>query len=229
MDAERKTYVLFPLSVDLEEVSVTAPPRNAIKVRGTDLVADVEHSVLRDFGTANDILDKMPMVYGRDGSFSVFGKETIVIYINRRKVADLSELARISSSDISSIEVIRNPGIAYDANADAVIKINLKRNRMEGLGAWVALEDKQGRKNSDNEQLRITYGAGEINGFVSFGNSSLRLSTDQQNRENTTAGNRLWTLATDMDEWESYYYNQNLTGGLSLSLSESHAIGGQVS
>lgn len=228
LDADRKLYHLSPLSVQLDGITVVAR-RNAITVRGTDFIADVEHSVLRDFGTANDILDKIPMVYGKDGNFSVFGKETTAIYINRRKVTDLSELARISSNDISSIEVIRNPGIIYDANTDAVIKINLKRNIMEGWGVWAMLNDEQGRKNSDNEQLRITYGAGKINGFVSFGNSSVRLSTDQQNIENTASENHLWTLSSNMDKWESYYYNQNLTGGMSIFFNDNHTLGGQIS
>ena len=39
---------------------------------------------------------------------------------------DKSELSRLNSKDISTIEVINNPGVEYDADTHAVIKINLK-------------------------------------------------------------------------------------------------------
>lgn len=89
---------------------------------------------LKDFGTADDILNKMPMMTGSNGSYSVFGKGNAVIYINRRKVTDASELSRLQSKDIATIEVISNPGTNYNADIHAVIKINMKRNTDERKG-----------------------------------------------------------------------------------------------
>ena len=185
--------------------------------------------MFRDFGTANDILDKIPMVYGKDGNYSVFGKGSAVVYINRRKVTDLSELLRLDSKDIASIEVLRNPGIAYDADVNAVIKINLKRNFIEGWGVRASVKDEQGRRNSDNEQVLVTYGNRQVNAFATFSNSSVRMSTDQQNVELIDTDERLWQLQTDMNDWGSNYYNQNITGGLSIYLNDRHTVGGQVS
>jgi hypothetical protein len=50
----------------------------------------------------------MPMVSGSNGSYSVFGRENTAIYINRRRITDMSELARIQSKDIATIEVINS-------------------------------------------------------------------------------------------------------------------------
>lgn len=228
LDARKHQYVLSPLDMNLDEVVVTAH-KKAIKIQGTNLIADVEHSLFRDFGTANDILDKIPMVYGKDGNYSVFGKGSAVVYINRRKVTDLSELSRLDSKDIASIEVLRNPGIAYDADVNAVIKINLKRNFIEGWGVRASVKDEQGRRNSDNEQVQVTYGNRRVNAFATFTNSSARMSTDQQNVELIDTDERLWQLQTDMNDWDSNYYNQNITGGLSVYLSDRHTVGGQFS
>lgn len=228
LDPDKHRYVLNALDMRLDEVTVSAHRKN-VKIQGTNLIADVEHSVLRDFGTADDILDKIPLVYGKDGQYSVFGKGAAVVYINRRKVTDMSELTRLNSKDIASVEVIRNPGIQYDADMNAVIKINLKRNFIEGWSVGATLGDKQGRRNSDNEQLQLTYGGQKINAFATFSNSSLRLSTDQRNEERVDTEVGQWVLKSDMDRWPSNYYNQDMTGGLSLFLHENHTVGGQVS
>ena len=113
-------------SVSLGDVVVSAK-RTIFKNRGTDIIADVQNSALKDFGFADDIIDKLPMVFGINGNYSIFGKGNAVVYIGRRKVSDPSELSRITSNDISTIEVISNPGPEYDADTHAVIKINLKR------------------------------------------------------------------------------------------------------
>ena len=70
---------------------------------------------------------------------------------------DKSELSRLNSKDISTIEVINNPGVEYDADTHAVIKINLKHKIDGGLGIRTSVFDSQGRKNSDSEQLQLTY------------------------------------------------------------------------
>lgn len=177
--------------IALSEVVVSAQKR-IFKSRGIDIIADIQHSPFKDFGSVDDVLDKMPMVSGSNGSYSVFGRENTAIYINRRRITDMSELSRIQSKDIATIEVINNPGVDYDADTHAVIKINLKRNTDNGLGVMAIANDKQGRRNSDNEQVQLTYNTNTTNSFLSFDNSTSRYSTDQNNSE--------W-FKTPSDEW----------------------------
>lgn len=211
----------------LGEVAVVSQKR-IFKSRGTDIIADIQHSPFKDFGTADDILGKIPMVSGSNGSYSVFGRENTAIYINRRKVSDLAELGRIQSKDIATIEVINNPGVGYDADTHAVIKINLKRNTDKGMGVMMSAKDSQGRQNSDNEQVQLTYNTDNANSFLSFANNSSRYSTDQTNVEHFKTATDEWSLTNDMPRWKSNYYSYNITGGTSFYLPNGGMLGGQL-
>lgn len=91
-------------SVMLGEVVVKSN-RPVTAIKGNALVTNVDNSVLAHAGTANDVLTQIPMVLGRDGHFEVFGKGSPLIYINGRKVQDLTELSQLNSSDIKNVEV----------------------------------------------------------------------------------------------------------------------------
>ena len=54
------------------------------------LTVDVQHSILHDIGTADDLLSMMPMMKGKDGKFEVLAKGEPEIYINNKKVRDKS-------------------------------------------------------------------------------------------------------------------------------------------
>lgn len=218
---------LNPNEYSLGEVVISGQ-RELFKSRGTDVIADIQHSNLRDFGFADDIIDKLPMVSGEHGSYNIFGKGSAVVYIGNRKVSDPSELSRISSKDIATIEVISNPGVKYDADTHAVIKINLKKQHTKGLGGTVALSDGQGRRNYDNEQVQLTYNSDKVNTFVSFSNSTSRYSTDQENTEYVLTPSSAWSLYSNMPKWDSNYYNKTVTGGISLNLDKNNTLGGQV-
>ena len=214
-------------SVSLGDVVVSAK-RTIFKNRGTNIIADVQNSMLKDFGFADDIIDKLPMVSADNGNYSIFGKGNAVVYIGRRKVSDLSELSRITSNDISTIEVISNPGPEYDADTHAVIKINLKRQDNAGIGGMLAVRDGQGRRNFDYEQAQITYNTNKISAFAIFSNSSSRYSTDQENSENVQTNNNVWTISSSMPKWKSNYYVHTVSGGFSVFLNKNNTLGGQV-
>lgn len=78
--------------------------RPVTAIKGNALVTSVENSVLAHAGTANDVLSQVPMVSGRDGNFEVFGKGTPLIYVNGRKILDMTELSHINSSDIKTLK-----------------------------------------------------------------------------------------------------------------------------
>lgn len=99
------------------------------------LVTNVAHSVLKDIGTAEDVLAHLPGIQqNEDKSFTVIGKGTPLIYINGRQVRDQSELDRLQSKDIKNVEVIQNPGAKYDATVKAVILIHTIKPKDEGWG-----------------------------------------------------------------------------------------------
>lgn len=199
--------------------------RIRLKTNGTNIVVDVRNSVLKDFGMANDILMQMPMVSKQDDKYVVLGRGEAIVYIGERKIMDNSELGRLSSSDIESIEIISNPDIQYDADAHAVIKIKMKRPTDNGIGVQVSLYDSQSRKNSDYEYVQMTYNTPVVNAFVNFTNNSTRLSTDQSNMEKTWVKGTLWELANNMIKWDTYYYTQSIASGVSIQPSARYSFG----
>ena len=202
--------------------------RKIYKTDGTKLVVDVQKSVLSDFGNADDVIAQLPTVSGGDGSYTVFGRGNAEVYIDNRKMRDKSELSRLNSKDISTIEVINNPGVEYDADTHAVIKINLKHKVDGGLGVRASVYDAQGRRNSDSEQLQLTYDTHAVNAFLSLANSSSRYKTDQTNTEETTVGSDIWHMETSMPKWKSGYYSQTVNGGISTELAKNHVVGASV-
>ena len=66
--------------------------------------------------------------------YEVFGRGTPIIYINGRQMRDATELERLKSSDIKSVEVISNPGSKYNAAVRAVVKIRTKKAVGDGFG-----------------------------------------------------------------------------------------------
>ena len=60
------------------------------------MTVEVQNSILKDVGTADDVLSMLPQVQGEDGNFTVFAKGTPEIYINNKKVQNARELKYLS-------------------------------------------------------------------------------------------------------------------------------------
>lgn len=219
----QKSIVLQQSSTQLEEIIVNASP--SIRLSGSSIVVNVQSTPFKDLANADDILGQLPSVRATDGVYSVFGKGTATIYINNRKLVDNSELERLTPSNIATIEIIRNPGAAYDADVPAVIKIKLKRPANDGWGAQASTSGKLGRRFSDQENLSVTYSANPINFFLEASNTSTRMNTDQTNVSDYYYNNSVWRITSDMPKWDSNYYTYRLAGGINTQLSSSHQFG----
>lgn len=122
-------------SVTLDEVKVTAPSKT--KMKGNIMVTRIVGTSVATAGNAEDVLSQIPGMMKMKGELQVIGKGTPIYYINGRKVRDVSELQSLSSHDIKNVEVITNPGAQYDAEANAVVRINTLRRNGEGFGMSV--------------------------------------------------------------------------------------------
>lgn len=105
-----------------------------MRLKGDAMVTTVAGSVLEKSGTGNDLLDKIPGVSAEEGEVNVFGRGSAEIYINGRKMRSSSELDQLSSDNVKSVEVVRNPGARYDASVKAVVRIITKKPQGEGFG-----------------------------------------------------------------------------------------------
>lgn len=107
-------------------------PKTILKNGG--MTTTVAGSVLEKAGTMEHLLDRIPNVSAQNGNIKVFGRGEPSIYINGRQMRDRSELDRLSSDNIKSVEVIANPGARYAASTKAVIRITTKKIQGDGFG-----------------------------------------------------------------------------------------------
>ena len=98
------------------------------------MTVNVAGTVLSDMGTGIDVLGQLPRVDVKgDGQVSVFGSGTPLIYINNRPIQSNTELSRLKSGDIKSIDVITSPGARYKKNVSSVIRIYTVKPQGDGF------------------------------------------------------------------------------------------------
>ena len=121
----------------LQDVTVRAK-RKAFKLKDGAFVANVSAvPSLRNSGSIDNLLNRIPFVQGSDGSYSVLGTGgEATLYLDGQRVQDASILKHLRSQDIASVEVINTPGAQYKASTKSVIKIHtIKKQNMTSLSA----------------------------------------------------------------------------------------------
>ena len=121
----------------LQDVTVRAK-RKAFQLKDGTFVANVAAvPSLRNSGSIDNLLNRIPFVQGSDGSFSVLGTGgEATLYLDGQRVQDASILKHLRSQDIASVEVINTPGAQYKASTKSVIKIHtIKKLNMTSLSA----------------------------------------------------------------------------------------------
>lgn len=150
--------------------AVVAAVMPKTKLTGEGLQTSVHGSVLENVGTANDVLGKVPGIIKSDKGIEVIGKGSPLIYINGHKVTDASELDRLLSSEIQSIEVISNPGAQYDASVRSVVRIRTVKRQGEGFGFNANISDEQSLRrashNGINTSVNTNYRKGNFDLFA---------------------------------------------------------------
>ena len=155
---EDVTVVLAEGSKMLGEVVVKSSlPKTILKDGG--MKTTVAGSVLEKSGTMENLLDRIPNVSAQNGSIKVFGRGEPLIYINGKQMRDKSELDRLHSDNIKSVEVITNPDARYPASAKAVICITTKKPQGEGLGIDASTTGEYDEKDNfgGNGRLNVNY------------------------------------------------------------------------
>ena len=121
----------------LQDVTVRAK-RKAFKLKDGAFVANVSAvPSLRNSGSIDNLLNRIPFVQGSGGSYSVLGTGgEATLYLDGQRVQDASILKHLRSQDIASVEVINTPGAQYKASTKSVIKIHtIKKQNMTSLSA----------------------------------------------------------------------------------------------
>ena len=220
------TIMMSSDNIMLGEVVVKSN-RPVTSIKGNGLVTRVENSVLAHAGTANDVLSQVPMVSGRDGNFEVFGKGAPLIYVNGRKLLDLTELSHINSSDIKNVEVITNPGAKYDASVKSVIRIQTKRPQGDGWSGTLRSQNGFLHYFATRNQANLKYRTGGLEVFGNLGYLNGKFQNHVSN-DMVTYGSR---LIDQQIESKGSMRNNEFYGkaGLSYLFNENHSIGAYYS
>ena len=191
--------ILTPTTTILREVTVTAP---IIRREADRIVLNVAANPLSANKDAQELLKTAPGVWATDDRLSIYGQGGTAVYIDDRKVNMsgnqlVTYLKSIQSASIATIEIIPKAGAEYSADSSGgVIRINLKRNRVDGLDGSTGL----------------TVTAGEykqwINPFVNLSLHSGRWTVNFNGNVNGTPSERY----TSHEETTNSAESQKMTG-----------------
>ena len=171
---ELGTIFMNPDGIALEGVTIEG--QVPLYQRGDEgLLTNVENTPLSKLGSATDVLKHVPGLIQKEGEYEVFGKGKPLVYVNGRKVYDMSELAQLSSADIKSIELITNPGAKYDATVNAVLKIRTVRKAGDGLSVDAKAQYDQGRYDNEYTTLSLNYRRNGLDLFASVSASKSKV------------------------------------------------------
>ena len=172
------TIQLQPETHTIGNVAVkgTVPP---YKMTSGGVTVEVEHSILHDVGTADDLLSMLPLVQGRDGEFTILAKGEPEIYINNKKVNDAKELKLLKSIDIKNVDIITAPGAQYNAEVNAVIRIKTLKPQGEGFSLMASSDTWLTNKVHNYDDLTLKYRVGGMEAFGTVALDNGHYSNDQ--------------------------------------------------
>jgi hypothetical protein len=207
----------------LKEVSVTATlPIH--KIKGSALVTKVQGSVLAKAGTAQDVIAHLPGIRQEDDNFSVIGKGTPVIYINSRRLHNLSELSRLSSADISTVEVDMNPGSKYESSVKSVIIIRTVKKIGDGFGGEIYANLRQAHSMSCTQGVDVNWRKDNVDVFGGFSYDKKNNYQKQRNNNVITTSSDSWLLLSEIKIFpKSNTFSAN--AGINWQIAPKHSVG----
>ena len=200
------------------------------QLTGEGLQTNIRGSVLENVGTADDVLARTPGLIKSQNGLEVIGRGSPLVYINGRRVTDASELQRLQSNEIQSIEVITNPGAQYDATVRAVVRIKTIRRQGDGFGFNFTASDAQSLSrasfNDPYANLNMNYRTGGVDFFagVNYDKSNFFQISDA---EKETTGTPKFLEQASID---GTGMTRSLGGnaGINWQIADNHFLGGKV-
>ena len=188
------------------------------------LTVDVQHSILHDIGTADDLLSMMPLVKNINGKYEVLAKGEPEIYINNKKVRNPIELKQLKSIDIKSVDIITAPGAKYNAEVNAVIRIKTLKPQGEGLSLMVTSDTWKNNKWNNFDDLTLKYRTGGLEAFANVALDNGHYSNDQDLCQELHIRKDFFSVHADLpvrSRWTQLQYK----AGLSYDFNTDHSLG----
>ena len=214
------SFQMKPDSYTLKGVTVKGAKR---LVYSTDkgLVANVQGTVLEQFGSVSDMLTHLPLMMS-DGSVAGRGKPEI--YINNKKVRDESELDRLRADEILSAEIITNPGAEYGAEIRSVIRLKTVRKAGEGWSGNFAGTYRQGEQWYGRLNAALNYRTRNGMDFFAKGNITESNSLMTYPSKSELIGSSTWNYEKNMN-WHNRFISYYTDFGWNWEINEHHSVG----
>ena len=194
------------------------------KMASGGMTVDVQHSILHDVGTADDLLSMLPLIQRRNGKFEVLAKGEPEIYINNKKVRDPIELKQLKSVDVKSVDIITAPGARYNAEVNAVIRIKTLKPQGEGFSMMVTSDTWKNNKWNNYSDLTLKYRTGGLEAFANVALDNGHYSNDQDIDQELHITKDLFNVHAELpvrSSWTQLQYK----AGLSYDFNADHSIG----
>ena len=185
------------------------------------LVANVQGTVLEQFGSVSDMLTHLPLMMS-DGSVAGRGKPEI--YINNKKVRDESELDRLRADEILSAEIITNPGAEYGAEIRSVIRLKTVRKAGEGWSGNFAGTYRQGEQWYGRLNAALNYRTRNGMDFFAKGNITESNSLMTYPDKSELIGSSTWNYEKNMN-WHNRFISYYTDFGWNWEINEHHSVG----
>ena len=188
------------------------------------MAVDVQHSILHDVGSAEDLLSMLPMVQGRDGKFEVLAKGEPEIYINNKKVRDGIELKQLKSMDVKNVEIITAPGAKYNAEVNAVIRIKTLKPQGDGFSLMATSQTWKNNKWNNYDDLTLKYRTGGLEAFATVALDNSHYSAEQDLEQELHIKKDKFDAQVELpirSSWTQFQYK----AGVSYDFNTDHSIG----
>ena len=217
------TITLQPETYTLKGVEIKGEIPQYKMVSG-GMTVDVQHSLLHDIGNADDLLSLMPLVQGRDGKFEVLAKGEPEIYINNKKVRNMSDLKQLKSTDVKSVDVITAPGAQYNAEVNAVIRIKTLKPQGDGFSLMATSQTWRNNQWNNYDDLTLKYRTGGLEAFANVAYDWSHYSNDQNLDQELHISKDKFDIHAEVpvrSRWAELRY----TAGLSYDFCADHSVG----
>ena len=194
------------------------------KMTSGGMTVDVQHSILHDVGTADDLLSMLPLVKVRNGKYEVLTKGKPEIYINNKKVRDPIELKQLKSADVKSVDIITAPGAKYNAEVNAVIRIKTLKTQGDGLSLMATTQTWKNNKWNNYDDLTLKYRTGGMEAYANVALDNGHYSNDQNIDQELHISKDLFNVHAELpvrSSWTQLEYQ----AGLSYDFNADHSIG----
>ncbi|WP_316793914.1 outer membrane beta-barrel family protein [Pedobacter frigoris] len=223
-------------STQLNEVIISADPTTVVN-NGEKLVYNVSNSITATGADGLQAVGQVPGIKVSDNEITSAGRGQLKVMVNGRLLQltgiDLTRyLKSMSASQISKIELIKNPSASFEADGNAgIINIITKQNKTRGYSGTVQFNAK--RWIHDKATIYGTSNFFALNGNTSLNYSSEKLSV--YGNLNFDEDHHLEGFRTDIyypgqiwkqsDTGDYKYHNINLIAGADYLISPKATIG----